>query len=101
MSNIKAKFTSGLGFSRAKERKVLSATDVTNGYVILSHLALPYSLTIGVQGAGLQEESIDAGASGDYVVSTDSSSGFTKVTWRGDLTTTLAAGDVIFAHYSY
>lgn len=87
-----------------KERKVLSATDVTNGYVVLSKLCLPNRMHAAVQGLGMLEEVTD-GTNGDYVLSTDSGSGNTKFTWKNDLVTggasPVAANDAFYFEYAY
>lgn len=90
--------------TRAKERYVLTGTNITNGYIVLAHLALNYSINAGVQGLGLIEQSIDS-TTGDYLVSTDGGSGNTRMTFMNDLATggltPLAAGDVIYVQYAY
>lgn len=95
----------GSDFTRAKERVILSPTDIANGYIILMHLGLPLSFVAGVQGLGLVEESLDSGATGDYVMTVDGGSGHSKLTWANDLSslgaTPLESGDVIFVQYEY
>ena len=97
--------TKANNFTRTKERYVLSATNITNGYIILNQLATALSMHAGVQGLGLIEESLDAGTTGDYLLSTDGGTNHTKLTWKNDLAsggaTALAAGDVIYVGYSY
>lgn len=92
-------------FTRAKERYVLSGTDITNGYKILNQLATVNSIVAGVQGLGLIEESLDAGSTGDYLVSTDGGTGHSKLTFKNDLasggTSPLAASDVLYVQYEY
>jgi hypothetical protein len=91
-------------FSRSKESFTLASGDITNGYIILSQLALSNSMTAGVQGLGLIQESPD-GTAGDYKLATDVGTGHSKLTWLNDLatggTTPLAAGDIIYVKYEY
>ena len=91
-------------FTRTKERYVLSSTDITNQYVILNQAALARSITAGVQGLGLIEESLD-GTTGDYAVTIDGGTTHTKMTFKNDRASggasPLAAGDVIYVQYEY
>jgi len=95
----------GSSFMRGKERFSLSPTDISNGYKVLSRLALTFSMTAGIQGLGLLEESLDSGATGDYVLTVDGVSGHTKLTWVNDLATggatPLASGDVLYVQYEF
>ncbi len=88
-------------FTRGKQRFSLSGGDISNGFVIFSQLTKVFSVTAGVQGLGLLEESLDGGTTGDYVLSTDGGSGHTKLAWVNDLVTLLKSGDVIFVEYAY
>lgn len=87
--------------TRFKERFVLSAGQITAQAVVFSNLALPNSVHAGVQGLGMIEEN----AAGDYTLSVDGGTGFTKLTFKNDLATggatPLAAGDVLYVEYAY
>ena len=89
--------TKATAITRTKERFVLSAAQITAKAVVFSNLALPNSVHAGVQGLGMIEEN----AAGDYTLSVDGGTGFTKMTFVNDLTTLLSAGDVVYVEYAY
>jgi hypothetical protein len=85
-----------------KETFVLTASDISNGYVDLAEVALENSIVFLVRGAGVMLE----GASYDYSVDyTGGNGGKTRITWLNDLATNgaaeLVAGDVLQIQYQY
>lgn len=86
-------------FTRIKEIFTLASGDITNGYIVVSHLALSGAMIAGVQGLGMIFET------DDYTLSVDGVSGNTKLTWVNDLAsggaTPLASGDKIYTQYVY
>jgi hypothetical protein len=87
--------------TRFKERFQLTPAQITAQAVVFSNLALANSVHAGVQGLGMIEES----TSGDYTLSVDGGTGFTKLTFKNDLATggatPLSQGDVIFVEYVF
>jgi hypothetical protein len=79
-----------------KEKKTLSSTDVSNGYVKLSHAADPKSIVGFVDRLAIHEGE-------DYTVSIDA--GVTKITFAGDIAVSgvspLEAGDTVYFKYHY
>lgn len=87
-------FGSGGGGGTWNEEIItLIAGDITNGYVDLSFEITPNSLTVIPKGAPVQI------INDDYTLSTVSL--VTRVTFAGDMTDNLAAGDKIRFHYQY
>jgi hypothetical protein len=86
----------GGGGTPFKEDKTLSSTDITNGYVDLTHLTLSGSMDIWWDGFHLTEGV-------EYSLSTVG--GVTRVTWIGDLlpagATPLVAGETLNTEYFY
>lgn len=85
-----------------KQTFVLSAGDITNGYVDLANVADTDSIDLLVRGA----PSLLEGASYDYTVNyTGGAGGNTRITWLNDLAVggpaELIAGDVIQVKYRY
>lgn len=85
-----------------KETFVLTASDISNGYVDLAEVAIQNSIVFLVRGAGVMLE----GASYDYSVNyTGGNGGKTRITWLNDLATNgaaeLVAGDVLQIQYQY
>jgi hypothetical protein len=85
-----------------KETFVLTAGDISNGYVDLAEVAVQNSIVFLVRGAGVMLE----GASYDYSVNyTGGNGGKTRITWLNDLATNgaaeLVAGDVLQIQYQY
>lgn len=80
----------------------LSAGDITNQYIDLSHVAKTNSIVFFVRGGGVQQE----GASYDYSVNyTGGAGGNTRITFLNDLATggpsALVAGDIVVIQYEY
>jgi hypothetical protein len=75
-----------------KERKILTSTDITNGYVDLSFEAMAYTMIVQTGGVVHNEGSGD-----DYVCSVVG--GVTRVTFEPDFKAILAAGDDIYFQY--
>lgn len=78
-----------------KESKVLTATDISNGYVDLTRAAMANSMMVSVSGTVQYEDE-------DYSLSTVG--GVTRVTFLGDLTpdgdgAALVEGDKVHFHY--
>lgn len=82
-----------------KQKKSLSATDITNQYIDLAYSAKPYSTMVFVQGAagGYMHEG------DDYTVSTVG--GVTRITFAGDFATggatALDDSDVLYVQFQY
>ena len=80
--------------SALNEQHTITTGDITNGYILLTHLALDSSLQLSASGGIVFTPNVD------YVVGT--MSGVTKITWTGyALAPLLAANDVLLAYYTY
>jgi hypothetical protein len=75
-----------------KERKVLSATDITNGYIDCAFEAMAETMMVMTGGVVHNE-----GAGDDYVLSVVA--GKTRITFEPDLAAILAADDDIYLQY--
>jgi hypothetical protein len=75
-----------------KERKVLSSTDITNGYIDCAFEAMADTMMVMTGGVVHNEGSGD-----DYVLSLVA--GKTRITFEPDLAAILAAGDDIYLQY--
>jgi hypothetical protein len=79
-----------------KEKFVVSAQDITNGYIDLAYEAMENSIVASVGRLMIQE-----GASDDYTVSVVG--GVTRITFVGNMVSpspeALAAGDILFVKY--
>lgn len=79
-----------------KQVYTLVAGDITNGYVDLDRVAHESSLFVTPGGGPTQEEAVD------YTLNyTGGSGGNTRVTFAGDLTSLLAAGDKLYVQYKF
>jgi len=75
------------------EKFTLAAGDITNGYVELANNAEAQSLIVFPVGGPVQEDAVDFSLSVPVAV--------TRVTFAGDLASTLLAGDVLVVKYSH
>lgn len=79
-----------------KEKKTLSSSDISNGFVMLSHQADAKSIVAFVDRLGIHEGE-------DYTVSVVN--GMTKITFAGDIgpsgVSPLEAGDTVYFKYHY
>jgi hypothetical protein len=71
----------------------LIAGDITNGYVDLAHNIENESINVSPKGGPVQEFGVDYSLSVPTTV--------TRVTFAGDLSTYLAAGDILLISYAY
>jgi hypothetical protein len=100
--NLQWVTVSGASVNFNKETFVLTASDISNGYVDLAEVAVANSIVFLVRGAGVMLE----GASYDYSVDyTGGNGGKTRITWLNDLAiggaAELVAGDVLQIQYQY
>ena len=88
----KADDASASGNTNGSENITLSGTDISNGYVEISQPALANS--VNVYAGGLRHT-----LTTDYSLSTPVTN--TRITFAGDLASTLASGDVLSVTYQY
>lgn len=82
--------TTGLSVNLSTEYPQLSGTDITNGYVTLTHTPTqPTMVLMDIIGDSAQAYGLDFTVSGN------------QLTWVGDLTQTLSQGDRLRVHYAY
>lgn len=90
------------GLKDKKEKFILSAGDITNGYIDMAQVASLDSIEFNVVGAGPLFED----AAQDYSVSyTGGAGGKTRITWLNGLipagVSELVEGDIVFVKYRY
>lgn len=86
------------GATWLKQIFTLSGTDISNGYIDLSHVALTDSIDLLVKGDGIQIED----AAEDYTVNyTGGAGGNTRITWVNTLASSLVSGDKLVVKYQY
>lgn len=73
-----------------KETKTITAIDITNGYINLTRLIIAESMQVSISGTVQYEGE-------DYSISTVG--GVSRVSFLGDLSSTLAVGDKLYFHY--
>lgn len=89
---VAGEISASTGSTNAREVFTLSGTDVSNGFVDLAENAIPASVV--VMAGGLIHEFTT-----DFTLSVPAS--VTRVTFAGDLASTLAASDVVQINYEY
>jgi hypothetical protein len=85
--------SSAVSYQHGRQVKTISATHISNGYMDLAQLVLPNSETVTPKGGLLQEIDVD------YTLF-DLLSG-TRLSFAGDLLSTLVIGDKLIIKYEY
>lgn len=85
-----------VGLKAHKQAFSLSSTDISNGYVDFDQVAHESSVYVVPNGGPDQNEGVD------YILNYTGGSGSkTRLTFAGDLVSTLAAGDTLYVSYQY
>lgn len=90
---LRAEIAAATGSQQGREVITLNGTDISNGYIELAQPALANSLMVNAVGGLAQEPGVDFTES---IVVTN-----TRVTFAGDLASTLASGDKLLLQYEY
>ena len=90
---LRAEIAAATGSSQGREVITLDGTDISNGYIELAQPALSNSLHVTPVGGMSQEPGTDFTES---IVVTN-----TRVTFAGDLASSLASGDKLLLNYEY